>query len=149
METITYTGKDTDNVKLDGVLSFSPSCWGMCFLLWDSYLVTIDGDEKTPHFHVEMNCSYFNMHGDESDHDYRIDCKSKEERMKDCEYFAVLMLEGKRSPEHIAYGRQCKIYACTTKEAKVTWFDNFARFTFDGIADQDYNDEKFRNYINK
>ena len=139
METRIYTEQDTTTAKLLGVSSFSPSSWGMCFLLWESYIVTIDMDGENPHLHVEMDCLYKQ---ENADYDY----KSKESRLKDCEYFVVYMSEDRESPKHCNYGGKQKIYACTAKNVKVTWFDEHVRFEFYGVADQNYEDAKFRSW---
>ena len=136
MEARIYTEQDTTIATLHGVTSFSPSSWGMCFLLWKTYIVTIDVDNENPHLHVEMDCSY-----KKEDEDFY---KSKEDRLKDCEYFVVFMSEDRESPKRCNYGGKQKIYACTAKNVKVTWFADYARFEFDGVADQNYEDVKFR-----
>lgn len=62
-------------------------------------------------------------------------------RIKECHicedgYFKVMLSGGNQN--------NVKMYMCTTDNHKVTWLDNYVTFEFNGIANEDPLDNKFK-----
>lgn len=62
--------------------------------------------------------------------------KMKEGHVYEDGYFRVMLSGGSQD--------NSKMYMCTTSNHKVTWFDNYVTFEFNGIANEDPFDNKFK-----
>lgn len=58
----------------------------------------------------------------------------KEDHVREDGYFKVMLPEV----------NNIKAYMCTTDNHKITWFDNYVTFEFNGIANEDPFDNKFK-----
>lgn len=58
----------------------------------------------------------------------------KEDHVREDGYFKVVLPEVNNT----------KMYMCTTDNHKVTWLDNYVTFEFNGIANEDASDSKFK-----
>lgn len=58
----------------------------------------------------------------------------KDDHILEDSYFKVVLPEVNNT----------KMYMCTTYNHKVTWFDNYVTFEFNGIANEDPFDSKFK-----
>ena len=62
----------------------------------------------------------------------------KEDHVREDAYFKVVLPEV----------NNIKVYMCTTDNHKVTWFDSCVVFEFNGVANEDPFDSKFK-YVNE
>ena len=96
--------------------------------------VFLSGDESPYKFSIDDNSNVHYMISCPRSEDWDEYLRLKEDHVREDGYFKVMLPEVNNT----------KIYMCTTDNHKVTWLDDCVIFEFNGIANEDPLDSKFK-----
>jgi hypothetical protein len=98
--------------------------------------VFLSGDDAPYEFSIDDNNNVHYVISYSRSKEWDDHLRIKEGHISEDGYFKVMLSGGTKN--------NVKMYMCTTDNHKVTWLDNYVTFEFNGIANEDPFDNKFK-----